>query len=142
MAKKNKTAWLQVAFFDRLKREGLPLPEVEYKFLPEVKRKHWKGPRCSPWKLDYAWPDIKVAIEVQGGIWRREGGAHTSGPNRLRDIEKHNALTIEGWLLLETTTESAITADSDDWKGADLHLCGDYVFDALKGFFEKRYMKP
>ena len=67
------------------------------------------------WRLDFAWPERKLAVEVQGGIWRKykvkrkDGevvdlpGAHALPSNIERDIEKHNALTLQGWALILVT---------------------------------------
>jgi hypothetical protein len=44
-----------------------------------------------------AWPERKLAIEVQGGIWT--GGAHARGAGIERDMEKHNLCVIAGWRL-------------------------------------------
>ena len=49
------------------------------------------------WQFDFCYPDLKLAFEVEGGIWRRGGGAHSSGLAILRDIEKYNAATLLGW---------------------------------------------
>lgn len=57
------------------------------------------------WRLDFAWPERKVAVEVEGGIWRRGGGAHSHPTNILRDIEKHNAYTLAGWKVYRVTGE-------------------------------------
>ena len=69
---------------------GLPAPETEYKFHPERK-----------WRYDYAWPDAKVALEVEGGVW--SGGRHTSARGFLKDMEKYNAAAALGWKVLRTT---------------------------------------
>ena len=42
-----------------------------------------------------AFPDIKVAIECEGGIF--SGGAHTRGKHYASDCEKYNAMTMLGW---------------------------------------------
>lgn len=70
-----------------LKHFGIPYPELEYRFHP-VRR----------FRIDYAWPDVKLAVETEGGIWR--GGRHTRGPGFSRDMVKYNLLTELGWRLL------------------------------------------
>lgn len=77
---------------------GLPPPETEYPFARSIKRR---------WRFDYAWPDLMLALEIEGGIWRRGGGAHSRPANILRDIEKYNAATLLGWRLIRATPEMA-----------------------------------
>ena len=61
------------------------------------------------WTVDFAWPELKVAVEVQGGIWAKRkdpitgktlGTAHT-GRGHERDMEKMNSLQIAGWIVLQ-----------------------------------------
>lgn len=66
---------------------GVPIPEKEYKFHPSRK-----------WRLDYAWPDTKLAVEIEGAIWIN--GRHTRGSGFSKDMEKYNTLTLWGWHLL------------------------------------------
>jgi hypothetical protein len=65
----------------------LPLPVSEYRFHPTRK-----------WRLDYAFPEFKLAVEIEGGIWTQ--GRHTRGSGFAGDMEKYNALAEAGWLLL------------------------------------------
>lgn len=69
---------------------GLPRPVREHRF--HLTRK---------WRIDYAWPDIKLALEVEGGVWT--AGRHTRGLGFMRDMEKYNALAEAGWTLIRTT---------------------------------------
>ncbi|HNC42202.1 MAG TPA: hypothetical protein PK522_10495, partial [Nitrosomonas sp.] len=48
-----------------------------------------------------AWPDYKLAVEIEGGVWIK--GRHTSGSGFMKDMEKYNALTMLGWSLLRYT---------------------------------------
>jgi len=73
---------------------GLPLPQPEYNFSPT------RG-----WRFDYAWIAQKIAVEVEGGIWRRGGGAHSHPQNIERDIEKYNAAAVLGWRVLRVVPE-------------------------------------
>jgi len=60
--------------------------------LPEpVRQFRWYPARR--WKLDFAWPKIKLAVEVQGNIHRIK--------QRFKDFfERHYALTFAGWKVL------------------------------------------
>lgn len=51
------------------------------------------------WRLDFAWPQLKVAIEVQGMVHRIKG-------KFKRDIEKRAELMLAGWEVLEVDGES------------------------------------
>ena len=66
-------------------------PEREYRFDP--------GRR---WRFDYAFPDSKVAVEVDGGTY--SGGRHTTGSGYAKDAEKMNAAIVDGWAVLRYTT--------------------------------------
>lgn len=65
-------------------------PAVEYVFAPPRK-----------WRLDFAFPSERVAVEVEGGIWTR--GRHSRGYGVVGDIEKYNALALAGFLLIRCT---------------------------------------
>src|ERR1051325_3147639 len=54
---------------------------------PEYRFSQEKG-----YKLDYALPLVKVAIEVQGGIWKKGLSGHSSGKGISRDMAKLNLL--------------------------------------------------
>ena len=66
-------------------------PEREYRFCP---------PRR--WRFDFAVPDKKVAIEVEGGTW--SNGRHTRGKGYEVDILKYNTAVLLGWRVLRYTT--------------------------------------
>jgi very-short-patch-repair endonuclease len=54
------------------------------------------------WRLDFAHPVTKTAIEINGGVW--SGGRHVRGAGYLRDREKVNAATLAGWRVFELGT--------------------------------------
>jgi hypothetical protein len=83
--------------------EDLLVWHIRARGLPPAKRE-WRivGDRRFRW--DLAWPDARLAVEVQGGIWIK--GGHTTGGGILRDIEKHNLATLAGWRILYATRES------------------------------------
>lgn len=69
-----------------------------------VKEYRFHGTR--KWRFDYAIPEHKVAIEVEGGVWT--GGRHTSPKGFLGDMEKYNTATVMGWRVLRTTPEDLL----------------------------------
>lgn len=76
---------------DQMLEQLLPAGCVaEYRFHPTRK-----------WRFDYAWPEYRIALEVEGAIWT--GGRHTSGAGYSKDIEKYNAAVLCGWRLLRIT---------------------------------------
>ena len=81
------------------KAAGLPEPVPEYRF--HQKRR---------WRIDYAWPEHKLAVEIEGGAWVY--GRHTRPQGFIRDIEKYNALTLDGWHLLRFTPKQVRTGEA------------------------------
>lgn len=66
----------------QLVASGLTGWETEFRFHP-----------VRLWRLDFAFPAERLAVEVDGGVHRIKG-------RFAGDLEKHNALTLAGWRLL------------------------------------------
>jgi len=84
---------------------GLPEPVTEYRFGAIASggpgkglRSRLKGTGLQDWRMDYAWPDQKVALEVEGGVF--SGGRHTRGSGFVGDMNKYNAAGAMGWIIL------------------------------------------
>jgi len=75
---------------------GLPEPVPELRF---------SAPRR--WRFDWAWPELKLALEVQGGIF--SGGRHVRGAALLKEMEKLNAAAIAGYRVLYVTPATLLT---------------------------------
>ena len=48
------------------------------------------------WRLDYAWPAARLAVEIDGGQWAPGGGRHATD----KDREKLNEAAALGWRVL------------------------------------------
>ncbi len=82
---------MNLAIVERLfSAHGLPDPVPELRF--HATRK---------WRFDFAWPECKLAIEIDGGAWTK--GRHTRGRGFVADMEKLNAATVLGWRVLRFT---------------------------------------
>lgn len=80
----------KLVFVSQVKVVGIDPPEQEVRFHETRK-----------WRFDLAWPDRKVAVEVNGGVFTN--GRHTRGKGYTEDREKINEAQLHGWLVLEVT---------------------------------------
>jgi very-short-patch-repair endonuclease len=95
------------ALFPRIcKSWGVPTPECEYAFAREIGRR---------WRFDYCWPEYKVALECDGGVYTQ--GRHVRGSGWMKDSEKLNAACGLGWRMLRCTPSQ---------------LCTDEMMDVIK----------
>lgn len=89
-------------FVQLCKQSGLPEPVAEYRF-HAVRR----------FRFDFAWPTLRVALEVDGGVWTK--GAHGRGTGIVRDQEKHNYAACMGWVVIRCVPK-------------DLHSAATFAF--------------
>lgn len=76
---------------------GLKIAEREYRFC-DLRR----------WKFDYAWPERRLAVELEGGVW--VGGRHVRGKGYINDCEKYGTAALMGWLVIRLPPD-LITAE-------------------------------
>lgn len=93
---------LEEAFANQVKVLGLPKPKREFKFHGE------RG-----WRFDFAWPDRKVAVEIEGGIW--VNGGHSRGKAFMDDCEKYNEAALEGWMVLRIVVNHIRSGSGFQW---------------------------
>jgi very-short-patch-repair endonuclease len=89
------------AFLLTLKARKMPTPTPEFQFHPTRK-----------FRLDWAWVEQKVGLEVDGGIWT--GGAHGRGTGITRDQEKTNLAAGLGWRILRCTPSKLMADETLD----------------------------
>ena len=104
-----KKSDLERAFETKIKWYKLPEPVAEHRFHPTRK-----------WRFDFAYPEIKLAIELEGGTFGvtcpqckgrgcpachngRVMGRHSRGEGFEKDCEKYNAAAALGWRVLRFT---------------------------------------
>ena len=90
-----KISHLEEAFERSILRYELPQPVREYKF--------------HNWRYDFAWPRLKVFVEIDGGTFN--GGDHARGKGYQRDCKKNNQAQVEGWAVLRADREMVGTYD-------------------------------
>ena len=93
---------LEFEFLGQIGMFKLPPAVQEFKFNPDRR-----------WRFDFAWPEQKVAVEIEGGVW--SGGRHTRGAGFIGDCEKYNAAVLSGWRIFRFTSKHI-----HDLTGADM----------------------
>ena len=88
VAKEMKRSPLERKFADQWR---VLCPDIE--LLPEV----MPVPEVAEWRADFAIPEIKVMIEIDGGQWKKDAKAHGYGRGAERDAVKQNAAILAGW---------------------------------------------
>jgi len=93
-------SYLEKQFERLLLRHQLPQPIREYKFHPVRK-----------WRFDFAWPKIKLAVEIDGGTFAGQKmlGNHAIGKRYQEDCIKINAAQLDGWAVLRADREMVNT---------------------------------
>lgn len=82
---------------------GLPEPEREYRFnahlvgLGKGIKQRLKDAGLKDTRFDFAWPDLMIAVEIEGGGWI--GGRHTRGKGFEDDLRKYDAAMNQGWTV-------------------------------------------
>ncbi len=74
---------------------------LQFKAVKLTPAREWAFHPRRRWRFDFAFPNHKLAVEVEGGIWN--GGAHTRGKHFQSDCEKYNAACELGWSVLRYT---------------------------------------
>jgi len=74
--------------------EQFGIPEAEFEY-------HLYVPGHSkPYRFDIAWSNKKVALEIQGAIWKGSAGGHTSGKGIKSNWIKYNYAAQTGWRII------------------------------------------
>lgn len=71
-----------------------------------------------------AWPDRKLAVEVEGGLWIQ--GRHSRGKGVEGDMEKYNEATMLGWRIIRVSPEMV-----DDGRAVLLVLRALVLFEPM-----------
>jgi very-short-patch-repair endonuclease len=79
---------------------------------PDPVRQYWIVLRGRRYRLDFAWPALRLAVEIDG--------ATVHGPDELpRDLRRQNQIILDGWLILRfpwtTLTRWTREVESDLW---------------------------
>lgn len=104
-------------FVEFCKKQLGEAPAKEYIFHPVRK-----------WRFDYAFPEVKIALEVEGGVYT--GGRHIRPKGFLGDVDKYNAAAVMGWRVLRVVPDRLRTFDTIKM----IKECMDYGKELQEGY--------
>ena len=93
---RSQRSYLEALFERQIQEHSFPQPVREFYFMG--------------WRFDFAWPELKIAVEIDGGTYI--GGDHVRGKGYERDCKKNNKAQCAGWMVLR----------------ADRNMVGTYEF--------------
>lgn len=89
-----------------IRGERLPAPVREFQFHPTRK-----------WRFDFAWPDVRLAVEVDGEVHRIKSRFHA-------DLQKHASATLMGWTVLRVGGHQVRAGVAVQWVREALKMRG------------------
>lgn len=103
---------LEVELAFQLRALGIAFEE-EHPFAQEVGRR---------FRADFAFPDHKLLVEIEGGVWSK--GSHGRGSGIVRDMEKANLAVQLGWRLLRFTGDQVRSGEAATMIEQELRRAG------------------
>ena len=71
----------------------------------DYQERYAKSKRSKRYRLDFAHPDSRTGVEIQGGVYNR--GRHVTGSGYERDCRKYNLAYTSGWTIFLLTSQMA-----------------------------------
>jgi len=96
---------------------AMKLPKVEPQFLFAQK---WGR----KFRADFCFVDFRLIVEIQGGIWRAGGGAHSHPIDLERDIERCQYMALLDYVYLPFTPQDVKSKHAVEWTQKVLHRLG------------------
>jgi len=99
----------------QIKAMKLPVPLRQFKFAGALGRK---------FAADFCFVEYKLIVEVSGGIWMKDGGAH-SRPQKIElDFERQQYAAYLGFLMMAFVPDDVFSGHAIDWTAKTLGRLG------------------
>lgn len=102
-------------FLALVQEMGLPTPVMQHRII---------GRQGREFRLDFAWPEQMIAVEIDGH------GYHATRAERASDSSRQNELQMAGWTVIRFTTDQ-IFSDSNAVATTMLHALNPPTFPFL-----------
>ena len=98
---------LETRFLRLVRGEGLPLPDI--------------GVKAGRFRLDFAYPELNLAIELEGYAF------HSGKRAWAHDLRRRNELVALGWTVLHFTWDDVVRAPDAVIDELRKHLCPNFL---------------
>ncbi len=98
-----KSSFGEKVFKSQCKRSLKIKPVYEYLF-----HKPEEGKKRRLWRFDFAWPELMIAVEIEGGTYSVKKSRHTTGKGFDADCIKYNCATEQGWRVFRYSTKQVM----------------------------------
>lgn len=71
----------------------------------DYQERYSRSKRSKRYRLDFAHPNSRTGVEIQGGVYNR--GRHVTGSGYERDCKKYNLAYTSGWTIFLLTATMA-----------------------------------
>jgi hypothetical protein len=88
----SKQSHLELLFDAQIEEAELPPADEENYVIPGSPKR---------WQYDRVWLSYRVIVEIEGGVFTQ--GRHTRGMGFVKDCNKYNWATSQGWKLYRFT---------------------------------------
>lgn len=78
-------------FLNQIRAAGIPMPVRELVFCDDRE-----------WRFDFAWPELLLAVEVNGAVYAR--GRHARGKGLENDYRKLGEAMAMGWYVYQCSS--------------------------------------
>lgn len=116
IAEIDKMSSAEREFFFYLKALAPPalISQLAYNYRFHSKRK---------WRFDFALPDVRIAIEIEGVFYDGRTSRHTTAIGYSQDCEKYNNAVLAKWWILRYTNYQI---------RSDINSCVDQIVELWK----------
>lgn len=88
-------------------------------------------------RFDFAFPKLKIAVELNGGVYGNRKGGHSSSVGIRRDYKKMNCATACGYRVFQLTKEDCMGEGAKQV----VRLLGYMILKELSNVYKARFMK-
>lgn len=92
-----RSSRLEALFRAQIEQSGLPAAVPELRFHPTRR-----------WRFDFAWPRLRVAVEIEGGTYSHTRGRksrHLTAGGFCEDCRKYAEAAILGWAVVRVDSK-------------------------------------
>lgn len=86
-----------------------------HKLPPVTRQFKYASSEGRKFAADFAWEQYRLLVEINGGIWRLGGGAHSRPAKIEADMERHQYAALTGYYVAPFTPNDVTSGHAINW---------------------------